>query len=128
MARSPLVKSAAVRPDPESPEDPGVRISDAAARAGVSTRTLRYYEELGLLTPSGYTPGGERRYQAPDLARLDAILELRDVLGMNLDEIKAVLESQARLDQLRATYRANKDLGTAQGRAARRATLAEALE
>ncbi len=36
--------------------DAGIRISDAAARAGVSARTLRYYEELGLLTPSLYTP------------------------------------------------------------------------
>ena len=40
----------------------GIRISDAAATAGVSARTLRYYEELGLLTPSLYTQGGERRY------------------------------------------------------------------
>ena len=38
----------------------GIRISDAATRAGVSARTLRYYEELGLLTPSLYTAGGER--------------------------------------------------------------------
>ena len=37
---------------------PGLRISDAAARAGVSARTLRYYDELGLLSPSQYTAGG----------------------------------------------------------------------
>ncbi len=42
--------------------DAGIRISDAATRVGVSARTLRYYEELGLLTPSLYTAGGERRY------------------------------------------------------------------
>jgi hypothetical protein len=39
-----------------------LRIGEAAARVGVSSRTLRYYEELGLLTPSGRTPGGARRY------------------------------------------------------------------
>jgi len=55
----------------------GIRISDAAATAGVSARTLRYYEELGLLTPSLYTRGGERRYTEGDLTQLRRILELR---------------------------------------------------
>ena len=50
--------------------DTGIRISDAATRVGVSARTLRYYEELGLLTPSLYTSGGERRYTPEDLAHL----------------------------------------------------------
>ena len=54
--------------------DAGIRISDAATRAGVSARTLRYYEELGLLTPSLYTAGGERRYTLEDLAHLERIL------------------------------------------------------
>ena len=86
----------------------GIRISDAAARAGVSARTLRYYEELGLLTPSLYTPGGERRYTQDDLAHLQRILELREVLGMNLDEIREFLALETRLDELRASYRATK--------------------
>ena len=104
----------------------GIRISDAATRAGVSARTLRYYEELGLLTPSLYTPGGERRYTPDDLTQLDRILELREVLGMNLDEIKEFLSLETRLDELRATYRATKGgttqegPGRAEGDAARR--------
>ena len=51
-----------VAPEPAEAEqaETGIRISDAAKRAGVSARTLRYYEELGLLAPSLYTPGGER--------------------------------------------------------------------
>ena len=49
----------------------GIRISDAATRVGVSARTLRYYEELGLLTPSLYTAGGERRYTTDDLVHLE---------------------------------------------------------
>jgi DNA-binding transcriptional MerR regulator len=76
----------------------GIRISDAAATAGVSPRTLRYYEELGLLTPSLYTPGGERRYTEEDLLHLKRILELREVLGMNLEVIKEFLSFDARLD------------------------------
>ena len=61
--------------------DAGIRISDAATRVGVSARTLRYYEELGLLIPSLYTAGGERRYTTEDLAHLERILELRDEGG-----------------------------------------------
>ena len=81
--------------------EPGIRISDAATRAGVSARTLRYYEELGLLTPSLYTAGGERRYTTGDLDHLQRILELREVLGMNLDEIREFLALETRLDELR---------------------------
>ncbi len=86
----------------------GMRISDAATQAGVSARTLRYYEELGLLAPSLYTSGGERRYTADDLAHLRRILELREVLGMNLDEIREFLALETRLEELRASYRATK--------------------
>ena len=93
----------------------------------MSARTLRYYEELGLLTPSGYTAGGERRYREADLAQLDRILELREVLGMNLEEIKSFLESENRLEEVREAYRANKGLGTKPARARQRALLEEAL-
>lgn len=106
----------------------GIRISDAAARAGVSPRTLRYYEELGLLSPSLYTQGGERRYTTEDLEQLDRILELREVLGMNLEEIKEFLSFEYRLDELRSTYRAAKGSTTDRARAKQKATLREALE
>ena len=105
----------------------GIRISDAATRAGVSARTLRYYEELGLLTPSLYTAGGERRYTEEDLAHLQRILELREVLGMNLEEIREFLALETRLDELRASYRATKGATSKRARAAQKATLEEAL-
>ncbi len=113
--------------EPSEPSEAGIRISDAATRAGVSARTLRYYEELGLLTPSLYTPGGERRYTADDLAHLQRILELREVLGMNLDEIREFLALETRLDELRATYRATKGATSKKARAEQKATLEEAL-
>jgi MerR family transcriptional regulator, repressor of the yfmOP operon len=114
---------------PVQPEgaDPGMRISDAATRVGVSARTLRYYEELGLLTPSLYTPGGERRYTPDDLVHLQRILELREVLGMNLDEIREFLALETRLDELRASYRATKDATSKKALAEQKATLQEAL-
>lgn len=109
-------------------QDVAVRISEAAAQAGVSARTLRYYEELGLLAPSDYTAGGERRYSRDDLARLDRILELRSVLGMNLDDIKRFLDADARLEHVREAYRAKKGVGTKAAREEQRALLVEALE
>jgi len=117
----------AAPPTSEESVEAGIRISDAATRVGVSARTLRYYEELGLLTPSLYTAGGERRYTLDDLAHLQRILELREVLGMNLDEIREFLSLETRLDQLRASYRATKGATTKKARTDQKATLQEAL-
>jgi DNA-binding transcriptional MerR regulator len=104
--------------------EPGIRISDAATRVGVSARTLRYYEELGLLTPPR---GGARRTPPHDLAHLQRILELREVLGMNLDEIREFLALETRLDELRASYRATKDATSRKALDEQKATLQEAL-
>jgi DNA-binding transcriptional MerR regulator len=136
MARTTGVKSRQPVPtSTEPPRDPpagagpeaGLRISDAASRVGVSARTLRYYDELGLLSPSLYTTGGERRYRDDDLVQLQRILELREALGMNLEEIKEFLDSEQRLDEVRAAYRAEEELDTAAARAQRKALLEEAL-
>jgi MerR family transcriptional regulator, repressor of the yfmOP operon len=79
-------------------------IGAAAARAGVSERALRYYQQLGLLTPACTTPGGLRRYSADDLARVARIRELQTLLGLNLDEIAIVLRNEDRLAQIRRAY------------------------
>jgi DNA-binding transcriptional MerR regulator len=78
------------------------RIGDIAARAGVSTRTLRYYQEFGLLDPSATSPGGTRLYSEEDLARLRRIVELRQVMGFDLDQIREMLQSEDRLTEMRA--------------------------
>ncbi len=80
-------------------------IGAAAQVAGVSERALRYYQELGLITPCGRTPGGMRRYSEADLARVARIRELQAVLGLNLDEIAVVLRNDDRLAEIRAVYR-----------------------
>jgi DNA-binding transcriptional MerR regulator len=77
-------------------------IGDVARRAGVTTRTLRYYQEVGLLHPSGATKRGNRLYSEHDVDRLRRILELRDVMGFDLERIRLFLQSEDRLDQLRA--------------------------
>jgi DNA-binding transcriptional MerR regulator len=79
-------------------------IGAAAARAGVSERALRYYQQLGLLEPACTTPGGLRRYSADDLARVTRIRELQALLGLNLDEIAIVLHNEDRLAQIRRAY------------------------
>ncbi len=107
--------------------EPEYRIGDLAREAGVSPRTLRYYEELGLLVPSGHTDGGERRYSAADKRYLNRIIECKELLGMNLEEIKDVVATMTRLEQLRELYRAEPDMGNDQVNSKRIEILEEAL-
>jgi DNA-binding transcriptional MerR regulator/AcrR family transcriptional regulator len=79
-------------------------IGAAAASAGVSERALRYYQQLGLLTPAACTPGGMRRYSRDDLARVARIRQLQALLGLNLDEIAVVLRNEDRLAQIRVAW------------------------
>ncbi len=79
-------------------------IGAAAQRAGVSERALRYYQQLGLIEPSGLTPGGMRRYSDDDLARVARIRELQSVLGLNLEEIAVVLRNDDRMSEIREVY------------------------
>lgn len=88
-----------------------LRIGEAALRLGVSERALRYYEELGLVVPAHHSPGGNRRYGEAELARVRRIRELQDLMGLNLDEIRTVLSSEDRLEDLRARWQASDDAG-----------------
>jgi DNA-binding transcriptional MerR regulator len=100
-----------------------VGIGAAAAKAGVSQRALRYYQQLGLLTPRGCTPGGLRRYSEEDLARVARIRQLQTLLGLNLDEIAVVLRGEDRMAEIRLAYH---DHGTS--RAERRELVRESLD
>lgn len=68
-------------------------ISEVARLTGVTSRTLRHYDAIALLPPSGVSEGGYRLYDAQALIRLQRILVLRD-LGMGLADIAAVLEQE----------------------------------
>ena len=83
-------------------------IGQAATSAGVTPRTLRYYEELGLLRPSGHSVGGARRYAEADLARIGRIRELQQLMGFNLDEIAPILSAEDSLERIRDEYRGGK--------------------
>lgn len=67
-------------------------VSEMAALAGVSARTLHYYDEIGLLPPSAVGGNGYRYYDEPALVRLQQILFYRE-LGLSLGEIKSVLDT-----------------------------------
>ena len=54
------------------------------------------------MKPSGHSPGGGRRYSDADAARLQRIIELRDVMGFNLEQIGEILRSEDRLADLKA--------------------------
>ncbi|MDA8274922.1 MAG: MerR family transcriptional regulator [Actinomycetota bacterium] len=86
-----------------------VPIGEAAERAGVSARTLRWYEELGLLVPSGHSSGGARRYDDADVARIVHIRELQSLLGFDLGEIRDILRGEDDLVGLRNEYRSRSD-------------------
>ncbi|MFI8961560.1 MerR family transcriptional regulator [Streptomyces sp. NPDC053493] len=69
-------------------------IADVARMSGVTSRTLRHYDDIGLLPPARTASNGHRYYEEPQLLRLQQILLMRE-LDVGLREIKAVLDSQA---------------------------------
>jgi len=66
-------------------------IGEVSRRSGVSTRMLRHYDRLGLVEPTGRTPGGYREYSAEDIRRLFHVESLR-TLGLSLNQIKRALD------------------------------------
>lgn len=71
------------------------KISEVASAAGVSVRTLHYYDEIGLLKPSGRTEAGYRLYTDEDLLRLQQVLLQRE-FGMTLEEVRRWLDEPGR--------------------------------
>lgn len=65
--------------------------SEFAQKASVTVRTLRYYDNVGLLSPSSYTEAGYRLYTEADFSRLQQILALK-FLGFSLEEIQHCLQ------------------------------------
>jgi len=88
----------------EEPSSELLSIGMAATLLGISERALRYYQELGLVTPCGRTPGGMRRYSEADLGRVARIRQLQTLLGINLDEVAAVLRNDDRMAEIREMY------------------------
>ena len=79
-------------------------IEQVSARTGLTKRTLRYYEEVGLLPPTGRTEGNYRRYNEEDIERLERIKKLRELLGFTLADIRKLLNAEDEREQIKVAY------------------------
>jgi DNA-binding transcriptional MerR regulator len=82
-----------------------LRIGEVADRVGVTTRTIRYYEERGLLgQESARAKGAHRLYQEADVTRLQELIRLRDLLGLTLEELVELAEAEEARAALRGQW------------------------
>ena len=85
----------------------GLRIGELAERAGTTARTIRYYEELGLLPQAPDRDAGRHRlYGAADVERLRELLRLKELLGLTLDELREVVAAEEARGALREEWHA----------------------
>ncbi len=108
-----------------APEEaiPTLRIGDVAKLADTTPRTIRYYEELGLLPNEPSRPsGGHRLYTQADVDRLREVMRLKHLLGVSLGELKELLTAEEARAAVRAELRRD-DVNPAR----RRELLAQAL-
>ena len=85
------VETPAREPAHAHAEDPLLRIQAVADQVGLTPRSIRYYEEIGLMKPAARSDGAYRLYDADDVARLQFIKALRDETGFSLGEIGQLL-------------------------------------
>src|SRR5512135_71143 len=83
-----------------------LRIQEVAAETGLTPRSIRYYEDLGLLAPAARSEGAYRLYDADDRERLRFIAGLRNDAGFSLAEIGQLLEDEQARARNRARFRA----------------------
>jgi DNA-binding transcriptional MerR regulator len=86
-----------------------LRIQEVAAETGLTTRAIRYYEEVGLLEPAARSEGAYRLFDDSDLERLRFIKELRDDAGFSLTQIGQLLEDETARERNRERFRATRD-------------------
>jgi DNA-binding transcriptional MerR regulator len=95
-----------------TPPDTGerlLRIQEVADEVGLTPRSIRYYEEKGLLKPAGRSEGAYRLYDADDVERLRYIKGLRDDAGFSLADIGQLLEDETARARIGARFRATED-------------------
>jgi DNA-binding transcriptional MerR regulator len=112
-------------PDAAAPAAPEatprlLRIQEVAAETGLTPRSIRYYEEMGLLAPAARSEGAYRLYDTDDLERLRFIAGLRNDAGFSLAEIGQLLEDEQARDRNTVKFRAGSEVE-------QRAALADAL-
>jgi DNA-binding transcriptional MerR regulator len=100
-----------------------MRIGEVAKRVGTTPRTIRYYEEIGILPSEGGRESGRHRlYGEREVQRLTDALRLKELLGVSLDELRELLDAQDARAALREEWRQSEP-----GAERRREMLAESL-
>jgi DNA-binding transcriptional MerR regulator len=93
-----------------TPTQDGLRIGEVAKLTGTTPRTIRYYEEIGLLPSAGdREPGAHRTYTEEDVERLTELLRLKDLLGVSLEELKDLVSAEDARAALRREWRGGVD-------------------
>ena len=87
-----------------------LRIGEVAREVGTTPRTIRYYEEIGLLPSTAERPsGGHRNYTRADVERLRELIRLRDLLGVSLEELRELVEAEEARAVLRREFHESDD-------------------
>jgi len=82
-----------------------LRIGDVAKLVGITPRTIRYYEEIGLLEADPRRiAGGHRTYTEQEVSRLKEIVRLKELLGVPLEELKELLQAQRAAAAIREEF------------------------
>ncbi len=88
------------------PSAPSLRIGDVARAVGTTPRTIRYYEEIGLLPEAPTRPAGQHRlYTEAEVERLQEVMRLKHLLGVSLEELKTLLTAEEARAEVRAQLR-----------------------
>jgi DNA-binding transcriptional MerR regulator len=86
-----------------------MRIGEAARAAGTTVRTIRYYEEIGLLPSSADRASGSHRlYTDADVERVSELLRLKELLGLSLEELREVIAAEEARPLLKREFRASR--------------------
>ncbi len=81
-----------------------LRIGEIAERTGVTPRTIRYYEELGLLQTTDREQGKHRTYTDADVDRIRELTRLRDLLGLSLEELRSMIVAEDTRAEIRRRF------------------------
>jgi DNA-binding transcriptional MerR regulator len=94
---------------PES-DDRAVRIGEVAELTGTTPRTIRYYEEIGLLAGGTEREIGKHRcYSQADIDRINEIVRLKELLGLSLEQLSQLLEAETARADIRREFRETDD-------------------
>lgn len=104
------------QPAGDAAPQPFLQIGEVAERTGVTQRTLRFYEEKGLLKPPSRLDGGFRLYSEEDVLRVEQIKRLQGLLGFTLAEIKDMVDAEEVKSQIKATYRRDAEISERRGK------------